>query len=256
MNMKVFLTGRNLDDISCRLRERGAELVDSADSADLIVAHGGDGALLNAEREYPHRLKYPVRDAETAPLCPEHSLEKQLDALFACRLRLTSLPKLCGIVNDRMLKGVNDIYVHNINHACAMRYNVFIDSELYGAGVVGDGVGVSTVHGSTAYYRSITHSTFRTGIGLAFSNSTELVNHLVLPESSIVRVQILRGPCEMVADNSPERIEMADGDECGISLSGETTPVLALDVFMCPECRRLRHTLRSHDFSMNSHKNH
>lgn len=247
MNMKVFLMGRNLEAIGTMFKTRGAELCASGDEADIIVAHGGDGAFLSAEREYPRRLKYPIRDAETAPLCPAHSIEKQLDDLFACRLRMTSLPKLCGTAHDRMLKGVNDIYVHNVNHACAMRYNVMIDSELYGAGVVGDGVGVSTVHGSTAYYRSITHSTFRTGIGLAFSNSTELVNHLVLPESSIVRVQILRGPCEMVADNSPERIEMDDGDECGISLSGETTPVLALEIFMCPECRRLRHTLRSHE---------
>ena len=126
-----------------------------------------------------------------------------------------------------------------------MRYKVWIDGELYGREIVGDGVGLSTVHGSTAYYRSITHSIFRTGIGLAFSNSTEVVNHLVLPETSIVRVRILRGPCEVVADNSPEKIQVTAGDEIELKLSTEKTPILGLENFMCPVCQELRHHLRN-----------
>ena len=101
------------------------------------------------------------------------------------------------------------------------------------------------MHGSTAYYRSITHSIFRTGIGLAFNNSTELVNHLVLPEKSLITVEILRGPGELVADNIPESIPLNEGDSASIFLSAETTPVLGLDCFMCPECRFIRHRLRN-----------
>lgn len=243
--MKIFLAGRNLETIRQALTDVGCAITRDAAEADLIVTHGGDGAMLGAEREYPGRLKFAVRDAETAPLCPAHSLRTQIGLLCSGALKKTLLPKLRGDAKGRTLEAINDVFIHTSNNVSAMRYQVWIDDELYGHEIVGDGAGVSTIHGATAYYRSITHSIFRTGIGLAFSNSTELVNHLVLPERSVVRIGILRGPCEMVADNSPERIALAEGDEAVIRLSGKTTPILGLDIFMCPECRALRHSLRA-----------
>ena len=66
MDMKVFLTGQNLENIGAMLKARGAELCDSGDEADIIVAHGGDGAFLSAERDFPRRLKYPIRDSENS----------------------------------------------------------------------------------------------------------------------------------------------------------------------------------------------
>ncbi len=243
--MKIFLTGRNLDDLAPLLTDAGLELTESAQNADLIITYGGDGALLGAEYRYPGQLKMPMRDAATAPLCPLHTHAKQIDALKNGTLKTSVLPKLSGTAKGSELLALNDVFIHNRNFVSAMRYKVWIDGERYGREIVGDGVGLSTVQGSTAYYRSITHSIFRTGIGLAFSNSTELVNHLVLPETSVIRVQILRGPCELVADNSPERILLEAGDEAELRLSGETTPVLGLECFMCPDCRILRHTLRN-----------
>ena len=126
----------------------------------------------------------------------------------------------------------------------ALRYSVSIDGAMYAREVVGDAVGAATIHGSTAYYRSITHSIFRTGIGLAFSNSTELVNHLVLPENSLIRIDILRGPAVMVADNSEETVLVEVGGFAELAMSDRYTDILGLDIFMCSECRRLRHTLR------------
>ncbi len=243
--MKIFLTGRNLDDILPVIEKAGLCLTDSAQEADVIVTYGGDGALLGAETRYPGQLKMPLRDAATAPLCPKHTCEKMVSALLDGSISRTVLPKLSGTAKGSELIALNDVFIHNRNFVSAMRYKVWIDGELYGREIVGDGVGLSTVQGSTAYYRSITHSIFRTGIGLAFSNSTELVNHLVLPESSVIRVRILRGPCEMVADNSPERILLEAGDEAELRLSSETTQILGLECFMCQDCRTLRHTLRN-----------
>ena len=114
--------------------------------------------------------------------------------------------------------------------------------------MVGDGVGVSTVHGSTAYYRSITHGSFRVGIGIAFSNSTELLNHLVLKEESIIKIRILRGPSELVFDNSPESVKLSEGDIVTIRKSEKTAQMLGLEVFMCPECRRIRREQRAIGF--------
>lgn len=244
--MKFFLMGRYLEDLRSALAaaDLADQITEDAAKADLIITHGGDGAMLGAERLYPGCLKFPIRDAATAPLCPAHGLSMQLELLKSDSLKKTMLPKICGSVNGRCMKAINDVFIHNRDYVSAMRYNVWIDGELYGKEIVGDGVGLSTVHGATAYYRSITHSIFRTGIGLAFSNSTELVNHLVLPETSVVRVQVLRGPCEMVADNSPEKIELQEGDEAILGLCEDSTPILGLDIFMCPECRARRHSLR------------
>ena len=245
--MKVYLIGRNFSRIREFLQQKGIEPVENPEQADLLITHGGDGALLAADHQFPQKLKYPIRDAETAPLCPLHALESQIDLLIQNRLSIKSLPRLISFFNGKAtsLRGLNDIFIHNSSRVMAMRYKVWIDGELYGHEIVGDGVGVSTVHGSTAYYRSITHSTFRTGIGLAFSNSTELVNHIVLHENSRVNIRILRGPCEMVADNVCDQIQMQEGDEAQIMLSNESARIMGLDIFMCPECRMLRHTLRN-----------
>ena len=145
------------------------------------------------------------------------------------------------ILAGKILTALNDVFLHNADFASALRYRVKIDGELYANEVAGDGVCLATPHGSSAYYRSITHSLFRTGIGLAFSNSTEEVDHLVLDENSSVEVTITRGPGILLADNSPERITVNEGDTVVFSKSEEYAQVFDLAGFMCPKCRLLRH---------------
>lgn len=246
--MKTALIGQNSDALKPFLLDRNVDLC-APEEADLIIAYGGDGTLLGAEREFPHILKYPIRDRETAPLCAKHSLEKQLDLFFEGALNHSRIYRLQADFKEKKLFAMNDVFIHNKNNASALRYKIWIDGELYSHEIVGDGVGVATVHGSTAYFRSITHSVFRVGIGLAFSNSTELVNHLVLPENAEIRVKINRGPGEIVADNFREPELMYVGDECLIHLSEDASEFIGLDVFMCPVCRRLRHRYRRSIFA-------
>lgn len=245
---KIMTMGKNVLSINKALRHRGFHLTNSPADASLIICYGGDGSLFTAEHEFPGIMKFPIRDYETAPLCPKHDLKMQLDLLAENHLCATDLPKVGCYVSgeDLMATGINDIFLHNANPATAMRYRVHIDGQLYAREVVGDGVGLSTVHGSTGYYKSITHSVFRIGLGLAFNNSTELINHLVLPYSSNVRIEILRGPAVVVSDNYVAKHQIAEGtfvvlERAQNSLNCHT---VGLDIFMCPECRRLRHTLR------------
>ena len=185
--MKVKLIGKHLEDISPLLKTRDFELTNN--NPELVIAHGGDGALLDAERLFPGIPILPLRDHKTAPLCDRHSYEKQLDNFCAGDTTKTVNLKLYSSFEGKEILGLNDIFIHNYNRGRAMRYRVWIDDELYANEIVGDAVGMATIHGSTAYYRSITHSIFKTGLGLAFSNSTEVVNHLVLPETAVVRVK-------------------------------------------------------------------
>ena len=239
--MKIRLVGKNLEDIRPLLALADFAEAGEGETPELVVTHGGDGALLGAARDYPQLPILPVRDARTAPLCPRHECRIQLEAFRAGRTRLLPLPMISGAVRDVTLHALNDVFLHNMDRSSALRYRVRINGELYANEVVGDGVGLASVHGSTAYYKSITHSIFRVGIGLAFSNSTEEVSHLVLSESSVIEIEVVRGPGILIADNSPVRPVVNEGEIVTLRQSDRTARIYGLDNFMCPAGRALRH---------------
>jgi len=247
--MNICFVGRYLEDIIPYFQKH--HFVCCSDNPDMVVTHGGDGTLLGAERQYPGVPKFPIRDQRSAKLCDEHHYENQIKLFLEDQLQKTTLMKLKTDFKGQELIGMNDIFLHNADRGSAIRYRVLIDDELYADDVVADGVGVSTVHGSTAYYRSITHSTFRVGIGLAFSNTTEVTNHIVLPEDSEIKIQVTRGPGILMADNNPDRISINEGDEFVIKKTDETAVICGLEQFMCPACRTLRYS-RRHQFEQQS----
>ncbi len=238
--MKIGLTGHYHQDFKSFLIGNNFE-IDTSKTPNIMLVYGGDGSLLGAEREYPKVPKFPIRDSNSAPLCSIHSHKKQIELLRTSQLKKTELIKIAGFVNGKkVFTGINDIFVHNTNRVSAVRYAVFIDDELYAEEIVGDGLGLSTPFGSSAYYRSITGSIFRVGLGLAFSNSTEAINHLVLSEDSIIKVKILRGPSILTCDNSNQNIKLKEGDEIIIKKDNAIATIYGLDIFMCKDCRTLR----------------
>lgn len=247
--MKAALYGKNASFMEEILKKKGVEIVEKdSPHKDLLICYGGDGALLSGELLYPGVPKMAVRDVETAPYCAKHSLERQVDLLLAGALNTTLLPKLSGKAAGKEFFALNDICIHNKHSFSALRYQVKIDDALYANEIVGDGMVVATVHGSTGYYRSITHGSLRTGIGMAFSNSTDLYNHLVLKEESVIKLRILRGPAEMAFDNYAGTIPLEEGAVAVIRQSEKCAIVRGLDLFMCPECRRIRREQRGTGF--------
>lgn len=237
--MKIKLVGKNLDDIRPLLKKYGLKECDR--DFELVITHGGDGALLGAERDYPGVPKFPLRDAATAPPCGNHGAAQRLEQLVSGKVGGTVLFKVAARIHDKEITALNDVFIHNFDRASALRYRVRIDGELYAHEIVGDGVCLSSVHGSSAYYRSITQSLFKVGIGLAFSNSTEDVNHLVLSENSRIEIEIVRGPGLLIADNSPEAETIAVGEKVELYQSDKTANIIGLEDFMCKQCRLLRH---------------
>jgi NAD+ kinase len=237
--MKIKLLGKNLDGIRPLIAK--LNMHETSGTPDLIITYGGDGALLGAERDFPEIPKLPLRDTPTAPTCGDHYAEKVLADFLNGKLEAVELPKLCADAPGGTLSGINDLVIHSAEYTSALRYRVFIDGELYAPEVLGDGVCFAGVHGSTAYYRSITRGIFKLGVGLAFSNSTEAVDHLVLPETSCVTVEILRGPGVLMADNDPRKIQLNVGEKVTLKQSGKSALIWGLSGFMCPRCRHLRH---------------
>ncbi len=237
--MKVRLEGKFPERIRPLLPKYGME---ESDTPELIITHGGDGALLGAVRNRGGLPLLPLRSSEgTLELCPLHTPERRLKDFTEGKYSISELPLLSAEYRGKTLLAINDIFLHNLDRSSALRYRVSIDGEIYADEIIGDGVGMATVHGSTGYYKSITHSVFRAGIGLAFSNSTEEVSHLVLADESAVEVEVLRGPGLLVADNNPEQPVIGCGEKIVLRRSGMTARIYAIADFMCPACRMLRH---------------
>jgi NAD kinase len=122
----------------------------------------------------------------------------------------------------------NDLIIHNKDPRYAVRYHVEINKSHYIKDVIGDGVILATPLGSRGYYRSITDSYFELGIGLAFNNSTEQADHIVLKEDVVVCIEIVRGPALCYGDNQEEDVSLATGDVVEVKKSKEVMKMIVL----------------------------
>ena len=237
--LDIAVVGRNLDDLLPLLRELPCRIV--TEKPDLVISHGGDGALLGAELQYPGVPKCAIRDKKNNPKCPRHSERETLNALFAGKLRKTQLQILrVTDAKGESLDAINDITIERSQITSAIRYRIFLGGELLRDQVVADALLISTIFGSTGYFQSITHGTFMTGIGLAYSNATDLRSFQLIPEDSRLTVQLLRGPARIVADNNPRILDADSGDELDIQILPQKTVLYGLDIFRCPDCYDLR----------------
>jgi NAD+ kinase len=239
MAIRAAICGRNLADLRQLLQSLPIEIVEQ--SPELVICYGGDGSLLGAERDFPGIPKCPVRDSRANAKCPEHAEERVLEQLVAGQLRPSRLAKIEAVCGERRrVVGLNDVVISKKVISSAVRCRVWLDDELLAQQTVGDGLVVATPFGSTGYYRSITHSLFRLGLGIAFNNTKEPVDHLVVPENTTIRVEMIRGPAVLLADNDPTRVPLRRGDRIVIQRTPGQATVLGLDVFRCKECERLR----------------
>jgi len=223
---RVLVLGRNIQDIVPLVRERGLQVV--TESPDLILTWGGDGLLLRSEAAYPGVPKLPLRNSRHGKKCQAHEVPEALDRLLEGRLSENEQIKVEAQAHGVVKVGLNDVAMHNLHPTSAVRFLVEIDGKNLGHELVGDGVVVATPFGSTGYFQSITRGSFEEGLGLAFNNSTEAVDHRILSEDSEIRLRITRGPAVLVADNQPDMVELDDGDEVFIRRHPATTVILRL----------------------------
>ncbi len=220
--MKIFLFGKNSEEILPLVKSLGLEITDK--NPELVFSYGGDGTLIESEFAFPGVPKLLLRGSKICKRCSPLSNEEILKRLAAGQYEIEKRIKLEAAVCGEILTGVNDIMVHNQDHRHAMRYHIWLDGRRINSAeneIIGDGVVAATPFGSTGYYRSITDSFFEIGIGLAFNNSTEQADHMVLPETAEIKLQIARGPAIVYADNQEKVLPVAEGDEITIRKSGQ-----------------------------------
>lgn len=244
--MKALLLGQHSQSILPIVEDLGIQIVDSVgEQPDFAICFGGDGTLLGAERDYPGLPKVPIRQWPNDESAGK-KFREILERVVARKHQVTYLPKLLACRGETELYAINDIVMHNANIVSAVRFSVQVEGLQPFGEIVGDGLVISTPFGSSAYYRAITNSVIHVGIGLAFNNSTEPVNHLVLSDHTAIRICITRGPAVLAADNNPDLLSLTDGDVIDCRLSSQQAEIweinnlLTMKSFSNQSGRRLR----------------
>lgn len=238
--LRVLLYGRNLEDLRPLLQGFPLDIVQ--EDPELVITHGGDGSLLGAERLYPGIPKCPIRDRRQNPKCARHAESSTLEKLFRGELQKSYPSKVAAYFEgeEPRLLGLNDLVLSRGLLSSAIRYRIWVDGQLFCPQVVSDSLVLSSPFGSTGYFQSITHGNFKAGLGLAFNNAMDGLDFCVLPEDAVVKVQLLRGPAQLLADNNPQLCELQDNDCFKAKLNEAQTLFYGMDVFRCQECYQLR----------------
>ena len=246
--MKVLTIGRDLEIINTLLAQEG--LTVTIEEPEVIITHGGDGYLLEAERIYPGIPKLPIRRNSICKTCINHDTTHAIKALARGTISRTAITKLEAATQERTLLALNEFSLYHAKPTQAVRFSVQINDEAHVEQAIGDGVVVATPFGSHAYYRSITNSTFRVGIGIAFNNTTEPVDHTVIRASDTIKLTIIRGPAYLLYDNDPLLLTLKDGEVITIKESQHKAVLLGIDHFRCPDCGKMKSLPADHTDNM------
>ena len=200
---------------------------------DIVISYGGDGTALRAERQYPGVPRLAVRNSLTCNVCMHHDLHHALKDIAAGNFTVKEEAKLRAVVKHAKrtteLEALNDLNLHYIPPT-ALRFKINLDGKKLLATThrhderthllhdvfIGDGLVISTAHGSTGYFRSITRKAFKSGWGVAFNNCVHPARPLILNskgrKKANVTITIVRGPAILFADNHKHHVRLHDDD--------------------------------------------
>jgi NAD+ kinase len=217
---KVLVVSRHdISKIESVLATEGFKVVKG--NPDFIVCYGGDGTVLFSEITFPEVPKLIIKTSRACRNC-DYTLDELKDILSKIKegdYCLHKKMKLETEAKGRKLVGLNEIQIHPRLPTQAVRFSLSVDGKEYND-LIGDGVIVATAFGSTGYYKATGGKAFTKGIGVSFNNlHNRNIKSLVVPEDSIVRLTVSRGPAWLLADNNDNLIELTTKDTVTIRKS-------------------------------------
>ncbi len=224
--MKIAITGLQRKSLISYIEERFQDFEIVEKKPEIVVAYGGDGTLLYAERKWPGVPKAMIRNSQVCTKCSNLARDTVLRLLQEQKFEVREHIKIEGSIGSETFMALNDVVVGRPGVNGTLRYRVRINGEDYGGEIFGDGIVVSTPIGSTGYYQSITRSNFAEGIGIAFNNSVRIVGHLVLREDAEVEIEVTRGPGTLGADNDEHTVGLSTGDKILVRKSKEVARIV------------------------------
>lgn len=202
-----------------KLAAAGFELVEK--NPDFIICYGGDGTVLFSERKFPGVPKLIIKTSRACRMY-DYSLmdvENLLSKIKAGNYQIHTEMKLETLVKGKKLVGLNEIQIHIKQPIYAVRFSLSVDGKKYN-GFIGDGVIVATPFGSTAYYKATGGKSFKEGIGISLNNPhNKNMKSFVVPEDSVIKLTLIRGPAWVLADNNEKFIEIDSGDNITVRKS-------------------------------------
>ena len=233
---KVYVIGKNDEKVNSLKNRLRQYFVYSEKNPDLIIAYGGDGTLLIAERQFPGVKKILLRDSYTCKNGHE-DIDGVIKKYLCNDYKIKEINKLKAVAHTsngiRELIAMNDIVIRNTLPTEAIRFILEInkggDENEDGKEYIGDGVVISTPYGSGAYFHSITKEKFDEGIGLAFNNLTEKERHIILNNKDNINIKITRGPGVLVSDNNRDFVNLEHEDYVTIEQLEESAKVLVFE---------------------------
>jgi len=195
--MKIAIVSKFKDEIKGKVKKYFDAVYKNP---DFVLAYGGDGTLLFAEKLYPTIPKIFVKHKSSCRNCKLLNLEEVLKKVASKNYKLKEFIKLEASVNGKKVIALNDINIHYAPPE-ALRFFVYVNGEKVNNEFIGDGVVVSTPFGSSGYFKSITRKKFSKGIGVAFNNTTKSQKPKIVNENLKIVVKISRGKGIVVADN-------------------------------------------------------
>lgn len=251
--MQYYLTSKD-DDAAGRaaaaLEADGFDVLDEYHEDAVVIVLGGDGSILHAAREYPGSTILPVRTGTSKGHRTSVEEDELLEAVEAAETGergsayhvedhhyLTATSDAVDLPTDFL--ALNDVCLHHREPTMAAEFAVDLHTD---AGrrtfpdLVGDGLVVATPFGSSAYFRSITGTTFERGIGVAFNNvhwPEDAPEYVRLPSDATVEVRVTEtanaATAVLTRDNHPDRIPLEPDAPVAISRSDRQVSILRLD---------------------------
>ncbi len=225
--MKVVISGLEKNELAQYIRKHHPNDIQIVKrKPEFVLCYGGDGTLLFAERHYPSVPKVMIRHSRVCAQCARLAKETILELLVRGQYSVQEQPLLEVKHGGKVLYGMNDILVAHAAINTGLRYNLWLNGEPFGEEMLGDGVIVATPLGSSGYYQSVTRSTFRQGLGIAFNNSISTTDHILVSNDTVVKVQIKRGPALVAADNNEHYFHLKNRDVVTIRRSHRSTSLV------------------------------
>lgn len=203
---KAFLVSFFADEILPLLKEFGVPLVRDphADKPQTIIAYGGDGTFLNAERDFPGVPKLILRRPMGHHVDFGH-LKRLLKDFVEKEFPILEFPKISFHYGATEGVATADVILRNVHPNQALRFS--LDGSRGGkcpkGEVVGDGLVLATPVGASAYYYSITRKGFSSNFGLAFNNPITDLPAVSLEDDFCMKVTVLREQGILCYDNLP-----------------------------------------------------
>jgi NAD kinase len=219
--MKLAFVSRNPRKLEKHLPSLKPYLSFIHNNPEVVIAIGGDGTFLAAERYYPGVPKLLIREQSICNKCDWDNLEEGLKLLVVGKFKVEEFPKITAQIHGKCVEAVNDIVVRNVHPTHAIRFHVTVNGKRIPEEIIGDGIVVSTVYGSEGYFRSITGEHFEEGMGIAFNNTTKNHKPLFVPLGTIIKVEMSRGFAHVVGDNNPNVFVAEKGDVIEIMKSDD-----------------------------------